>query len=108
MDAIRSGWFSELSDLWPCQSFSLEVDEVLHQEKTKFQDLMIFKRYYKTPLPNLHIRFYSKTFGNVLVLDGIIQCAEKDEFAYPEMMVHVPLFAHPNPRTVRRNICRVK
>ena len=29
-----------------------------------------------------------------------MQCTEKDEFAYHEMIAHVPLFAHPSPKTV--------
>jgi hypothetical protein len=36
----------------------------------------------------------------VLVLDGVIQCTERDEMAYQEMIVHLPLFGHPNPRKV--------
>ena len=46
--------------------------------------------------------FSSKTHGNVLALDGIIQCTEKDEFAYQEMISHIPLFAHPSPKTVSK------
>ena len=29
----------------------------------------------------------------VLVLDGAIQVTERDEFAYQEMITHLPLFA---------------
>jgi spermidine synthase len=39
-------------------------------------------------------------FGRMLVLDGIVNVADKDEFVYHEMMTHVPLFTHPNPKTV--------
>ncbi len=42
----------------------------------------------------------SHDFGRMLVLDGIVNVSEKDEFIYHEMMVHVPLFTHPNPKTV--------
>ncbi|KAK3085100.1 hypothetical protein FSP39_024223 [Pinctada imbricata] len=42
----------------------------------------------------------SKSFGNVLVLDGIIQCSERDEFAYQEMIAHLPLSCHANPKKV--------
>jgi len=38
--------------------------------------------------------FKSAQYGNVLVLDGVIQLTERDEFAYHEMMVHVPLCTH--------------
>ena len=41
MDAIHNGWFSEM---WSGQCFSLEVKEVLHHEKSKFQDILIFDR----------------------------------------------------------------
>lgn len=43
---------------------------------------------------------FSKTYGNVLVLDGVIQCTERDEFSYQEMLAHLPLNCHPNPRKV--------
>ena len=43
----------------------------------------------------------SETYGQVLALDGVIQCTERDEFAYQEMMAHLPLFAHHNPKSVR-------
>jgi spermidine synthase len=36
----------------------------------------------------------------MLALDGIIQLTESDEFAYQEMLAHLPLFAHPHPETV--------
>ena len=44
--------------------------------------------------------FDSETYGRVLVLDGVIQLTERDEFAYQEMITHLPLFAHPNPKRV--------
>lgn len=43
---------------------------------------------------------YSKTFGNVLLIDEIPQCTERDEFSYHEMMAHLPLFCHPDPKKV--------
>ncbi|XP_033097915.1 spermidine synthase-like [Anneissia japonica] len=85
MDHIRNGWFSEIKPLWPGQCMSLEVEEVLLHEKSKYQDVLVFK---------------SKTYGNVLVLDGVIQCTERDEFSYQEMIVHLPLNSHPNPKKV--------
>ncbi|KAB0400143.1 hypothetical protein E2I00_010288, partial [Balaenoptera physalus] len=42
----------------------------------------------------------SKSYGNVLVLDGVIQCTERDEFSYQEMIANLPLYSHPNPRKV--------
>lgn len=38
----------------------------------------------------------------MLVLDGVIQCTERDEFSYQEMIANLPLCSHPNPRKVPR------
>jgi len=43
---------------------------------------------------------YRTSHGRALVLDGIIQCTESDEFAYQEMISFLPLAAHPNPKSV--------
>ena len=45
MNKIASGWFSELNEEWPGQSFCLEIEEVLHREKSQYQDILVFKRY---------------------------------------------------------------
>ncbi|KAL7665773.1 PABS domain-containing protein [[Candida] zeylanoides] len=79
-------WFHEMSDqAFPGQAFSLEIESVLHHQKSAFQDILVFK---------------STTFGNVLVLNGIVQCTERDEFAYQELITHLPMFAHRAPRRV--------
>jgi len=38
--------------------------------------------------------------GRILVLDGIVQLSQKDEFIYHEMMANLPLFYHLNPKKV--------
>ena len=53
-----------------------------------------------TPALFMHLLFSSKTYGRVMVLDGVIECTERDEFAYSEMMAHLPMFCHPNPKSV--------
>ncbi|KAG8568475.1 hypothetical protein GDO81_014014 [Engystomops pustulosus] len=82
---VRDGWFRETCSLWPGQAMSLQVEEVLHHHKSAFQEILVFK---------------SKTYGNVLVLDGLIQCTERDEFSYQEMIANLPLCSHPNPKKV--------
>ena len=42
----------------------------------------------------------SKVCNRVLALDEVVQFTEQDEWAYHEMVAHVPLFSHPNPRSV--------
>lgn len=78
-------WFSELGVMWPGQCFSLQVKKVLFEGKSKYQDIKVFD---------------STNHGRVLVLDNVIQLTTFDEFAYQEMMAHLPLMAHPNPRNV--------
>ena len=40
----------------------------------------------------------------MLILDGIIQCTERDEHGYHEMMVHVPLCVHSSPKKVSSHL----
>lgn len=63
----------------------LEADEVLHEVKTEHQHLVIFK---------------NRTWGTVLMLDGVCQLTTSDEFIYHEMMAHVPLMALDKPKQV--------
>ncbi|CAK9437077.1 uncharacterized protein LODBEIA_P15180 [Lodderomyces beijingensis] len=82
----NSYWFYEKSkESFPGQAFGLEVVSVLYHTRSEFQDILIFK---------------SSTFGNVLVLNGIIQCTEKDEFAYQELITHIPIMSHASPKRV--------
>lgn len=43
MNGLKEGWFSELSSLWPGVSLSLEVKEVLHSEKSEYQDILVLQ-----------------------------------------------------------------
>ena len=82
---VTDGWFREISDMWPGQAMTLKVKSVLHHEKSKYQDVLIFE---------------STDYGTVLVLDNVIQCTERDEFAYQEMITHLAMNSHPNPKKV--------
>ena len=44
--------------------------------------------------------FDSEEFGRVICCGGTIGFAEKDEFVYDEMIVHVPMAVHPHVRKV--------
>lgn len=43
MELIKDGWFREINDLWPGEHFALQVEEVLHHEKSDFQDVLVIK-----------------------------------------------------------------
>lgn len=38
--------------------------------------------------------------GRMLLNDGLVMVSERDEFIYHDMITHVPLFVHPNPKNV--------
>ncbi len=62
-----------------------KIKRTLHTEQTDFQRLDMIE---------------TEEFGNMLVLDGMVMTTQKDEFVYHEMVAHVPLFTHPNPKHV--------
>lgn len=37
LGVVKDGWFTELSTMWPGQGLSLEVEEILFRERSKFQ-----------------------------------------------------------------------
>jgi len=39
-------------------------------------------------------------FGKCLMIDGLLQSTEVDEFVYHESLVHPAMLVHPNPKTV--------
>ncbi len=82
---LMDGWFSEICPMWPGVSLSLKIKKVLYSKKSKFQQIDMFQ---------------TENHGKMLVLDGIIQLTQSDEFAYHEMLVHVPLFAHTSPEDI--------
>jgi len=65
--------------------YSYEVSRVLYRGRSRFQDIMVFENPF---------------FGKILVLDGVVQITEKDEFFYHEMLAHVVMSSHPDPRKV--------
>lgn len=57
----------------------------LARVQSAYQDIMLFE---------------SATHGRVMLLDGVVQITERDEFVYQEMLAHVPLLAHGDARRV--------
>jgi len=85
MNKLQKGWYSEINEQWPGQAMSLEVEEVLWDKQSPYQRVGMLK---------------TKTWGHALIIDGVIQCTERDEMAYQEMITHIPMFAHKNPKNV--------
>src|SRR3984885_8821544 len=70
-------WINET--LYPDWGQRFLMTHELARVKSEFQDIVIFE---------------SGSHGRVMVLDGVIQITEGDEFVYQEMLTHVPLLAH--------------
>ena len=66
----------------PHISVHLECKGILHSSRSSFQKIEVVE---------------SLDFGRMLVLDGVINLTERDEFVYHEMLAHIPLFSHPDP-----------
>ncbi|AOX20771.1 polyamine aminopropyltransferase [Kozakia baliensis] len=76
-------WINET--LYPDWGQRFRVTRELARTRSDFQDIVVFE---------------SESHGRVLVLDGVIQITERDEFVYQEMLTHVPLLTHPDARRV--------
>lgn len=66
-------------------AMTYKVKETLSKKSTPFQELCILD---------------TEAFGRMLLLDGIVQTTINDEYVYHEMIAHIPLFTHPNPKKV--------
>ncbi|SDF55855.1 polyamine aminopropyltransferase [Sporomusa acidovorans] len=64
---------------------AVRIKKTLYSGHSEFQEIAVVDSY---------------EFGRMLILDGVFQTSIFDEFIYHEMIAHVPLFVHPNPRNV--------
>jgi spermidine synthase len=76
-------WFTE--NQTDRMRFSLRIRETLYRTRTPYQELLVIDTY---------------EYGRMLVLDGMVMVTDFDEFIYHEMIVHVPMCLHPNPKQV--------
>jgi spermidine synthase len=64
---------------------SYRIKKIVFEGQSDFQHVMILDSY---------------CFGNMLVLDGVVQTTSLDGYIYNEIIAHVPLCIHPNPQKV--------
>lgn len=76
-------WFTEQHS--KTIRFSIQVSKILFQTQTPFQKLEVFE---------------NEELGRFFALDDYVMITEKDEFIYHDMIVHVPMAAHPKVRKV--------
>ena len=76
-------WIDET--LYPNWAQRFRVVRELARERSSFQEIVVVE---------------TVSHGRVLLLDGVVQITEADEFVYQEMIVHVPLLQHGAARRV--------
>ncbi len=79
----RNVWFTERSENI-AQSFR-HTGKQLYREQSPFQLVEVYDTY---------------AWGKTLTLDRMVMTTEVDEFIYHEMIAHVGMFSHPEPRKV--------
>ena len=76
-------WINET--LYAAWGQRFKVKRELARVQSDFQDIGIFETY---------------THGRIMLLDGVVQITEADEFVYQEMIAHVPVLGHGAARNV--------
>jgi len=62
-----------------------KIKNLLYSQQSTYQKIEVIENEY---------------FGRILLLDGLIQTTERDEFFYHEMLVHPAFISHPNPQDI--------
>ncbi|MBD1372017.1 polyamine aminopropyltransferase [Hazenella sp. IB182357] len=62
-----------------------KVNKSIYHDQSAFQTLDVME---------------TAEFGNLLVLDGMVMTTDRDEFVYHEMITHIAMNTHPNPKSV--------
>lgn len=76
-------WYTEIHEGKFGQTF--KIKDVLFSGQSDFQKVDVYD-----------LEFFGKT----LVLDGLMMTNERDEFVYHEMIAHIPMLSHPNPKRI--------
>jgi spermidine synthase len=79
------------SELWLEEKYKnflgirYKIEKTLYSKVSKFQKVDIVE---------------TKEYGKMLLNDGLVMITEKDEFIYHDMISHVAMFTHPNPKNI--------
>jgi len=73
------------NDPYAPENHVYRVKRILFSGKSQYQDVKVVEL---------------DGFGLALVLDGVVQFTEKEEFVYHETLAHLPLFTLPEPKNV--------
>jgi len=78
-------WFEEVEVEKKNLKISYKVNKCFSYFKSKYQEVALID---------------TDAFGPCLVLDGVMQTTSADGFIYNEMITHIPILTHENPKNV--------
>jgi len=82
---VMSIWFQDSIEFGHGCTLHTKIKNVLYYNRSRYQEIAVLE---------------TEKMGRMLVIDGITMLTEFDEFAYHEMISHVPLLVHPKPSRV--------
>jgi spermidine synthase len=79
----RNVWFTDKDE---DQALSLRyTGDILHDHQSPYQRVRILESY---------------KYGKILTLDNMVMTTQKDEYHYHEMISHIAMFTHHNPKNI--------
>ncbi len=84
-DQTMDLWFQDSIEFGHGCSIRIKIKNILYNDRSQYQEIAILE---------------TEKLGRMLVIDGITMLTEWDEYAYHEMITHVPLLVHPKPSRV--------
>jgi spermidine synthase len=82
MGKMTGKWCTEV---YKDTALSFKIKKKLYAKRSKFQMVEVFE---------------TEKHGNLMTLDGCYMVSTAEEFVYHDMLTHVPMFAHPDPKKV--------
>lgn len=79
---VRTTWMTDRDE-----NIALSVrhtGEVLYRKNSPYQKVEVLDSF---------------AYGKLLAIDNMVMVTEKDEYAYHELIVHIPMLVHPEPKT---------
>jgi len=76
-------WFYE--HYKDASAIGIHTTKLVHEERSEFQTIKVFD---------------TRAHGRLLTLDDMVMLTELDEFVYHDLLTHVPLCIHPDPKQV--------
>ena len=84
INGIQNGYYHEITPSG--FGIAIKAGDVLFSKQSEFQKVEVFET--------------ESSLGRVLTLDDLMMTTEGDEYHYHEMIAHIPMINHKNPKSV--------